>query len=125
MIFILFFNFTNTASFQQCMLHYDLWLSSQTNDEKKGLFTRKKRTFLRKKTNVYFSTKKDFYNVDIDKLPSFSQKRINFVKRRSVRFSTRKNAVFFSHLADWVVANALEEEGYRVGAGPETSGRRS
>ena len=101
MIFILFFNFTNTASFQQCMLHYDLWLSSQTNDEKKGVFT--------KKTNVYFSTKKDFYNVDIDKLPSFSQKRINFVKRRSVRFSTRKNAVFFRPLADWVVANALEE----------------
>ena len=54
MIFILFFNFTNTASFQQCMLHYDLWLSSQTNDEKKGVFTRKKRTFLQKKQRLFF-----------------------------------------------------------------------
>ena len=54
MIFILFFNFTNTASFHQCMLHYDLWLSSQTNDEKRAFLRVRSAHFYEKKQRLFF-----------------------------------------------------------------------
>ena len=49
--------------------------------------------------DVCSSTKKDFYNVDIDKLLLFSQKGTHFVKRIKHRL--------FHCLSDWVMNNCI------------------